>query len=962
MANRISDLSIYYQNARGLRTKTTTFYRNVCVNHYDIIIITESWLLSNIADAELVDSRYVMWRRDRDYARTRQTLGGGVCIAVRRYLNVTPQPTYQSSAEDIWITLIINKSIILHICAVYLCEQNCGYSYSEQLRNYLHTLNDIIMKNPNDRYVIVGDFNLSGVKWSLDSRSGPPLLPSEFRSPDEIRLIDELNLLGLGQYNGVLNAFNKTLDLVLSNEYIIVSDCRDDCLVPVDPYHGALSLCLRFGNLTPLLSKPRTSFLYEQGDYDSINTELGSLDWYNEILSRPLEDAIDYFYDTCYNLRDKYVPSKLIANDDYPKWYTKALKKAIREKHKYCRKFRIYGNLSDLESFKLLRDRVKKLESKCYSNYIALVEKSLNKNSKYFWSYVKSKSKSNSMPSSMNYTDRVYNTGDAICEAFSDYFRTSFLNSSSISPMVNQQVGNPYVAGLPSICVNCEEVTKLLKGLDPSKSSGPDNLPARFLINCAVTISIPITLLFKKSLACGSVPKIWKRAYITPIHKKGPRTNIDNYRPISKLCIISKVFEKLVYKEVYNHIKLGLSSSQHGFLKGRSTVTNLVTFNNYLTERMDNGCQVDVIYTDYSKAFDRIQHSKLIHKLSTIGICGDLLRWFASYIDNRSQAVVVNNYISSWVSISSGVPQGSLLGPLLFTIFVNDIDICFQNSKLLCYADDMKIISVISSLNDALKLQADLTRLEEYCIANCLDLNPSKCSVLSYNRKRTLIKFDYSLAGVSLKRDIEMRDLGVVHDVKLKFDSHVDNILAKASKALGFVMRNSRDFTQENTLKTLYCALVRSNLEYASQIWSPRYATYITRIERIQRKFIRYMCFRSRKLYRSVDYQSVCKEYNLLTLNDRRIVADISFLLKIASGAIDSPELLSLISLRTTRCVRFNALIYLPKCNTFYRQNTFIWRASSKYNELCKYVDLDLFNTSTAAAKRMLSQYLFSNY
>lgn len=207
-----------------------------------------------------------------------------------------------------------------------------------------------------------------------------------------------------------------------------------------------------------------------------------------------------------------------------------------------------------------------------------------------------------------------------------------------------------------------------------------------------------------------------KSALVTPVHKKGPKSEVSNYRPISKLCIVAKVFERVVYDQVYAALHNTFDHNQHGFLKGRSTVSNLVLFNEYLTDAMDSGSQVDVVYTDYSKCFDKIDHKLLITKLELIGIRGDLLRWFSSYIDNRSQAVVINNYISGWVRIPSGVPQGSLLGPLLFLIFINDISSCFHTSQLLCFADDMKIFSTIRSANDVVNLQADLSRLDLYLL------------------------------------------------------------------------------------------------------------------------------------------------------------------------------------------------------------------------------------------------------
>lgn len=291
-------------------------------------------------------------------------------------------------------------------------------------------------------------------------------------------------------------------------------------------------------------------------------------------------------------------------------------------------------------------------------------------------------------------------------------------------------------------------------------------------------------------------------------------------------------------------------------MRGRSTVSNLVLLNDNLTAAMDKGNQVDVIYTDYSKAFDRINHKILLIKLQGVGIRGDLLRWFASYISNRSQAVVISNYISSWVSIPSGVPQGSLLGPLLFAIFVNDINSCLHSSSLLCFADDMKVFSAISAREDVDALQADLSRLDRYCTLNQLDLNPSKCFSVTFSRKKNIVQssYYYKLKGHALERKTLVKDLGVWHDTKLLFDSHVDSVATKAYRALGFVMRNSVGFTKAKTLKILYCTFVRSHLEYASQVWNPNYRVYIDRLESIQKKFLKFLCYRLRDTYSSSNY------------------------------------------------------------------------------------------------------------
>lgn len=333
-----------------------------------------------------------------------------------------------------------------------------------------------------------------------------------------------------------------------------------------------------------------------------------------------------------------------------------------------------------------------------------------------------------------------------------------------------------------------------------------------------------------------------------------------------------------------------------------------------------------------------------------------------TYLDGLrpiSQIVALNGYISVPSSIPSGIPQGSLLGPLLFTIFINDIESCFKNAKIILYADDMKILFRISDISDCLVLQQDLDSLLKYCTKNKLELNVSKCFVISFTRKPNFVSYQYKLNNMELKRIQAMRDLGVTFDSKLLFDAHIDNIIKKATKTLGFILRLSADFRNIKTFKILYCTFIRSHLEYASQIWNPNYSIYIDRIERVQKRFLRFLQFKTRKY--SSNYIVRCKRFHMLPLHERRRIADITTLFKIANGEMDCPELLSKLGLVThTALLRNPRLLHVPRVNTTYRQNSFMLRASKSFNVISRdVVDLDLFNTSVARLKRCLVSNFF---
>lgn len=272
----------------------------------------------------------------------------------------------------------------------------------------------------------------------------------------------------------------------------------------------------------------------------------------------------------------------------------------------------------------------------------------------------------------------------------------------------------------------------------------------------------------------------------------------------------------------------------------------------------------------------------------------------------------------------------------------------------------MKIMRQIKRTEDASLLQEDLQRFERYCCLNRLDLNVSKCYVCSFTRKPNPIIYDYTLKNSMVTRVSHVKDLGVTFDSKLIFDVHIESIVKRAAKALGFICRISSDFKNIKTIKILFCSLVRSHLEYASQVWNPMYGVYINRIESIQRRFTRYIQYRSNCYL--PNYISRCKKFHLLPLYERRKIADLSFLCNIMNGSIDVTEFVSKIGLRVPSAfLRRSHLLHIPAVSTSYRQNSYLVRASRMYNVTCQDVDIDLFTTSVPKMKRICCQQFFGD-
>ena len=483
-----------------------------------------------------------------------------------------------------------------------------------------------------------------------------------------------------------------------------------------------------------------------------------------------------------------------------------------------------------------------------------------------------------------------------------------------------------------------------------NKGPGPDGIPPSVLKSCSFVLSRPLHIIFNKSLASGIFPDFWKVSYLTPIFKSGNRADISNYRPICNLSSIPKLFEKMVAEYLKSKLNSSIMEEQFGFLNKKSAELNLVTFVNHLSDVLDGGGEVHAIYTDFSKAFDRVNHKILINKLETAGIQGTLLEWLTSYLSDRFQTVKLNDYRSKNIPNPSGVPQGSHLGPFLFLLFVNDISDCFRFAKFLCYADDLKCYLTISLLEDCIKLQSDLDRLDEWCEINAMDLNILKCHTITFTRKINRIDFRYNIKETPLSQVSSVRDLGVIVDCTLSFVDHIDTIVSRALGVLGFIKRNTSEFRNINAIRLLYCSLVRPLLEYCSSVWSPLYTCHIHRIEQVQRKFLRYLAYKSNIPpidEFSYDFSLLRETFSLPTLRVRRDQADLKLFFKLINYMIDCPSMVSSILLavpvRNTRSVK---IFHQTFRRTNVGFNSYIHRVSRMANLYADRLDFFDYNFS----------------
>jgi hypothetical protein len=342
---------------------------------------------------------------------------------------------------------------------------------------------------------------------------------------------------------------------------------------------------------------------------------------------------------------------------------------------------------------------------------------------------------------------------------------------------------------------------------------------------------------------------------------------------------------------VYDFAKQRIDTTQHGFMRGRSTITNLACFSQFLSKCLDNNSQVDVIYTDFCKAFDSIDHYVLIQKLSNFGFSNSLVNLFKSYLVSRTHLVEYQNVRSTLVMPTSGVPQGSNLGPLLLLIFINDLPTVINCHKLL-FLDDLKIYC-----------EGDINSLVNWCNVNHLILNIEKCSIMTFSRTLSPISNNYKIGDVLLSRKESVDDLGILFDKGLSFVDHINSITSTAFKNLGYIHRNCKSFRDIACWKLLFFAFVRSKLEYGSLIWYPIYKVHINRVESVQRRFLKFLIFLEEGNYpiQGIDQAVLLQRFNMYSLGVRRIVASVKFLNDLLHNCLDCPPLLDYINFYVPR-------------------------------------------------------------
>ena len=492
-----------------------------------------------------------------------------------------------------------------------------------------------------------------------------------------------------------------------------------------------------------------------------------------------------------------------------------------------------------------------------------------------------------------------------------------------------------YLTSLSSIAFDPQEVEEILRTLKTDKASGPDGLSNRILKELSHEISSPLCSLFNKSLSLGKFPSPYKDANVTPVHKKGDLSLVSNYRPISLLNSVAKLFEKLVFKYFYNHLQDNnmLSSLQSGFIPGDSTVNQLAYLYHIFTEALDAGKEIRTVFCDISKAFDRVWHEGLIYKLKAAGVSGDVLRWFQSYLSGRRQRVVLSGSFSEWVYIKAGVSQGSILGPLLFLLYINDI-VKNIGSHIRLFADDTSLFIIVDNpTTAALCLNSDLEKLSRWAAIWLVTFNPSKNESLLISRKiNKPIHPPLYMQNVQIQEVSSHKHLGLYFSNDCSWHQHIDYIKQKAWFRI-HVMRKLKFKLDRKSLETIYLTFIRPLLEYGDVIWDNCTQYEKNELDKIQNEAAR-ITTGTTKL---VSLDNLYKEVGWQTLHRRRQDHKITLFYKMFNQL--TPVYLSSLIPQQVNAISHHNLrnsndIHTIRSNTSLYHNSFLPSTLRQWNSL----------------------------
>ena len=814
-------------------------------NGIDILALSEFKI-----DSTVHPSLYSLTNFHPPIVKPRTRRGGGTGIYVSKSLPFSRMTNLENDdIEAIWVKVKVRDKLLI-ICSTYLPPQTPADSQSRFLDQLTDSVTQAHAHSP-ELLIVMGDLNGGNCWLPPDAPRHTPV------NAFEIKLHSTSETLGLVQLiktaTRIQGGTHNIRDLIFIDspdtvrDYGILSSFSN---LDHFPIYVALSIdyqATKYSGVKRVMD-------YHNADIDSLAHVLSQTNW-RVITDKDADGAAEAFTDALNDAAFRCIPNKVIRIRHDKHWITADLRRQIRKRDRLFKLARSRDTEYDWARWRsqinLVTSVNRKLKNQHIQHKVNILLESKKEPFKYhtILKNITGFRRETSIPPLMGEDGTIISDDRMKAGTFNEYFTTQTdiqLTDSQYEHLSEYENTQPEEANrLEAVEFTPDEVLLEIKCMDASKACGPDKIPARFLKMVASHVAEPLTKIFNKSLATGKYPNIWKRASVKPVFKgKGSPSEFKNYRPISLLPCVSKVFEKLIFKRIYEHIRTHhlLTENQSGYRPGHNTQMQLVYLTDKLYKSIDKSEDFTVIYLDISRYFEKIWHNGLLAKCkSEFGITGSVLCWLRSYLDGRSQTVQVATETSTPSTLKAGVPQGSVLGPLLAIMYLNGLSEVTSN-HMLYFADDSSLHCSHTPENlhvKEIELQNDLDAIHDYGLKWAITFNADKTTQQTFSNRRDHTAPVLTFGGQQIFPTKEHKHLGLTFSADLKFKQHVNATLLKFNRALSPLYQIA-SYVPRRELLQIYITYVQPHLDYCSAVYDGNLTTFDSRrLEKAQNRAAR---------------------------------------------------------------------------------------------------------------------------
>ena len=809
----------------------------------DFIMLTETWCNNTIDNALLTIPGYGLEIR-KDRMDTAQGIGGGLIVYAKEGWRLEVEEEINDFNQHCRFKVKCGGVEITFVL-IYR-SPNAAPEATDKLIE--------IVERAERNTFLIGDFNYPAIDWERGMATGKKA--REFLNATEEKLMTQL-------VDFATHTRGNTLDLVITNSPELVTSLEEEGRLGRSD-HVLLEMEIGVENRT--VSEDGKEFLdWKKADWNQIREDIGQEDWRSELEGKTANEAWEKLKEKLKRTVEEHVPKKKGRRSTRPPWLTQEIMRGIRKKKRMWKRAR---NGQGREQYQEEERKVKKMIRNAKRNLEKRLANEKN-NKRPFYAYVKGKTKSRQTVGPLKKEDgKTTESYKETAEELNKFFASVYSKKNSIQPPPERR--EPAEQQMGRVRVTERKIREKIEKMRAEAAPGPDGIRPAFLQQTKNEISRPLKIIFEKSLEEGKIPEDWRAANITPIYKKGKKSEAGNYRPVALTSVCCKLLEHLIRDEVTEHLEVNklIRDSQHGFRNNRSCATNLLEFFERTTEIVDSGSPMDMVFLDLAKAFDKVPHNLLVHKLRGKQVSDEVVKWTENWLDKRTQRVVLNGEESEWAEVESGIIQGSVLGPTLFTVYIDDIDEILEAlSVYKKFADDTKIGQEMRNQEDNEKLQKALDGLVEWGSIWGMEFNVAKCKVMHVGPRNP--RHSYKMAGKDLEVTEEEKDIGVTVTCDLRPTQQCRRAARTARGVLSQIQR-AFHYRDKKTFTRLYVQYVRPHLEFAAPAWAPWTEEDKQVLERVQQQAVKMVSG-----LKGRTYEEKCLEIGLETLERRREDTDM---------------------------------------------------------------------------------------